>query len=117
MKNLHLYLQLRQEAVKEQKEFNERHGVVPQKLRRRKSVYIERPVLDSDAEDNEEKPSTPSKKRKQSQTNGNASGDDEPPTKKTTNRRRAQIKLPAKRPKTKAQKAAAVSQFNRLFGI
>lgn len=101
---------MKQEAIKEQQEFNRRHGLVPPN--RRKSTYVERSAIpESDGEENEEKPSITPKKRKLSQTNDNGSVEDEPAEKKPNIRRRAQIKLPVKR-QTKAQKAVAVSQFN-----
>lgn len=74
--------------MKEQEAFNERHGVTPQRGKRRKSVFIERPPEDeSDHEGKEDE--TPSKSKKQ-KTSEYISSDDETDTKQI------QIKLPIK---------------------
>lgn len=108
------FLQLAQEVTKQQNEFNERHGIVPQKVQRRKSVYIEQLIEMHSDEENDEKDNEVDKavdnrdenkeksplltpiKRKHSNSNGNEFSDDEPPTKKITTRRKPQIKMPFK---------------------
>lgn len=44
---------LKEKAILEQEQFNERHGLTPQKPQRRKSVYVEQPPEFSDHEDEE----------------------------------------------------------------
>lgn len=98
---------MRQEAAKEQKEFNQRHGLVPQKLQRRKSVYVAEPHADEDDNDEKIVPPEP-KKRKISNSDSNLNGNEsigvEPPTKQKTVRRKAQIKLPVKMPNKSRKK-------------
>lgn len=94
---------MKQEAAKEQKEFNKRHGIVPQKPQRRKSIYVAKPHADNDDNDDNDEKSVPPEPKKQKISNDNESADIESPTKQVTKRRKAQIKLPVKTPK-KSQK-------------
>lgn len=105
---------MKKEAIMEQEEFNKRHGLKPEKQKRRKSVYIERPEVEDD--DDDDAPSEP-KKQKVSDTNGNESigngkGDGATPspakkvTKKATKQKKPQIKLPKKTPPKPRKKKA-----------
>lgn len=106
---------MKEEAIKEQKEFNERHGLKPQKQKRKKAV--EQTIIE---DDNDKKSGPPSpKKQKISSTNGNESvgngkrnNRSPPQTKKGTNRRKAQIKLPKKAPPKSRKKIADAKPAN-----
>lgn len=88
---------MKQVALKEQEQFNERHGLVAQKGKRRKSIYVEHPIeLRSDEEDDREKIAFKPMKRKISISNAIESSDDEPRTKQITIHPKSSIKSPTK---------------------
>lgn len=81
---------LKEKAAEEQQAFNERHGVTPQKLKRRKSVYVEKPTAtvksenddnDDDVDDEEQNCSTPKKMRKISTSSQDSTANHEKNTK------------------------------------
>ncbi|XP_031617332.1 nucleolar transcription factor 1-B-like isoform X2 [Contarinia nasturtii] len=95
---------LKEKAAKEQEAFNVRHGVTPQKVKRRKSTFVERPPEDDDDLDDEEATVQPKVKR-QKTSNANHSDSEE------TKPKHIQIKLNFKRssPKPSSVKKSIVT--------
>lgn len=83
-------------AIKEQDDFKARHGLVAQKAKRRKSVYVEKPaeVNSDDDADSEKNASLKQKKRKISNTS--ETSDDVKPTKQITIQPKSPIQSPIK---------------------
>lgn len=88
-------VQLKEQAVKEQESFNERHGVVtPQKMKRRRSTFVERhpeDVIDYDEKEEETEVVPEKKKKKDPEANPIDSGSDD-----TSATKQIQFKIPSK---------------------
>lgn len=90
---------MKEKALQEQDAFNERHGMTPQKSKRRKSTYVERPP---EIKSEDEELETVPKKRKISASIESSSDE--------TNTKQIQIKLPIKKKSAVKQKPEVTQQ-------
>lgn len=97
--------------TKDQQAFNKRHGVTPQKVRRRKSVFAERPTV-KESEDEAEERATfvlpKSKKRHLSGSSAVESSSDDTKTKKIKIEKNSPLQSPSKSPLKTPTKSSPV---------
>lgn len=95
--------------MKEQEDFKARHGMVAQKVKRTKSIYVEQPPAvhsNDDDDDDAEKIGSP-KQRKRKMLSASETSDDVPPTKQITIPPKSPTKSPIKSP----IKSSAIDQI------